>query len=214
MTSTDVTPDEIIDFWFPDGPEPELRRHGELWMWRMRGGADAEVIEKYSEVTQRAANGEFDHWAETPRGRLALLIVLDQFPRSVWAGTPKAFSQDCKAAEICLEGLDNGHFDALENVWFKTAFKIPLEHCECPDHLARLDRVIEIADALVDEAPEHLRSAYEMAAQQPRKHRAVIARFGRHAHRNDILGRQSTPEEREYIETGDFPHKTEIKLGQ
>ena len=206
------TADEILDFWFPDGPDPTLEKHLELWTWRMRGGATAEVIARYSDLTHRAVNGNLDHWADTPRGRLALIIVLDQFPRSIWAGTPAAYASDPKALAICLEGFDNGHFDALENVWFKGMYKLPLEHCECDAHLANLDRAIAIAEALVAIAPPQLLRVYEVGARQPKLHREVIARFGRHAHRNAVLGRVSTPEEATYIRDGVFPHRTRLDL--
>lgn len=212
MEHTEVSSDEIIEFWFPDGPNPEVERHMELWAWRMRGGANEIILAKYSDATNRAALGEFDKWSNTPLGRLAHIILLDQFSRTVWAGTEKAYSLDPKALELCLEGLDNGHFDALENVWFKTVFKLPLEHCECPEHMANLNRAVTIADQLVEEAPEHLKEVYRFGAGQPRKHRDVIARFGRHAHRNKVLGRDSTPEEIDYIERGKFPHETDITV--
>jgi uncharacterized protein (DUF924 family) len=210
MTQSAVTPEEIINFWFPDGPNPEPKRHMDLWMWRMRGGANDDIMAKYVEVTERAALGNFDDWAETPMGRLALIVILDQFPRTVWAGSPNAYSQDPKALDLCLEGLDNGHFDALENVWFKSAFKLPLEHCECPDHMANLDRAVQIADRILEESPEYLKEGYRFAAEQPRKHRAVIAQFGRHSHRNAVLGRESTPEELDYIAKCEFPHETDL----
>ena len=210
MTDADPTPEEIVDFWFPNGSDPQVERHMELWAWRMGGGANEEIMKRFVNVTERAANGDFDHWAETPLGRFALIIILDQFPRTVWAGTPKAFSQDEKAKDLCLDGLKNGHFEALENVWYKTAYKIPLEHCECPEHLANLDLAVEIADKIVAEAPEHLREGYEIGAKQPRRHRGVIRRFGRHAHRNPVLGRTSTPEEEDYIASGEFPHNSKI----
>jgi len=213
-TQIEITPQGIINFWFPDGPNPELKQHMDFWMWRMRGGANNEILEKYVEVTERAAEGDFDNWASTPIGRLALIILLDQFPRTVWAGTTSAYSQDRKALALCLEGLDNGHFDALENVWFKSVFKLPMEHCECPEHLANLDRVIAIADQLLEEAPENLKGAYQFAAGQPRKHRAVISQFGRHSHRNKVLGRASTPEELDYIAKGVFPHEVDLDIAQ
>ncbi|ALI57045.1 putative transmembrane protein [Celeribacter marinus] len=184
----------------------------DLWSWRMRGGANDEIIAKYTEATERAAQGEFDSWADEPIGRLALIILLDQFPRTVWAGTAKAYAQDPKALHLCLEGLENGHFDALENVWFKSVFKLPMEHCECPNHLANLDRVIAIADQIKEDAPDNLKDVYEFAAGQPRKHRAVIAQFGRHSHRNEVLGRISTPAELDYISKGIFPHEVELKI--
>ena len=202
----DVTAREIVDFWFPDGPEPEPKAHVNWWMWRMRGGAHDAVVARYADVTRRAIGGEFDHWAETPLGRMALIIIFDQFTRSVFAGTPEAFGQDGRAARLCLDGLKNGHFDALENVWQKTAYKIPLEHWECPDHMANLDLAVSIADRLAEEAPVNLREGYRRAAEQPRRHRVVIARFGRHPHRNAVLWRTSTPAEEAYLATGEFPH--------
>ncbi len=123
---------------------------------------------------------------------------------------PRAFSCDPKALELCLDGLANGHFDALANVWQKSAFKIPLEHCECPEHLANIDRAIAVADRLLDGAPERLRAIYVFGAEQPRRARAVIARSGRHPHRNAVLGRASTPEEQACIDNGEFPHTTKI----
>ena len=215
MNTQSYAPEDIVAFWFPDGDAPTADEHMRLWSWRMRGGAHDEVAARFSDLTTRAAAGEFDHWANTPVGRLALVLIFDQFTRSVWAGTPSAYACDAKARDLCLQGLENGHFDELENVWQKTAFKIPLEHCECvdpADHLANLDIAISIADRLIDEAPPHLRQVYEFAATQPRRHRAVIARFGRHPHRNSILGRDSSAEELDYIATGDFPHTTKLEI--
>ena len=94
--------------------------------------------------------------------------------------------------------------------WAKTQFRIPLEHCEGPDHLAHLDLSIAIADTLTEEAPAHLRPCYLAGAQQPRKHRAVIAAFGRHPHRNAVLGRVSSAEEAAYLAMGKFPHLTDL----
>jgi uncharacterized protein (DUF924 family) len=207
-----TTPDDILGFWFPDGPDPEPEAHLAHWVWRMRGGSGPEVVARYGDLTARAVRGEIDNWADTPRGRLALIIVLDQFPRSVWAGTPAAFASDPNALAICLEGFDNGHFDALENVWFKSMYKLPLEHCECADHLAHLDRAIAVAEAAQAEAPDRLRKMYELGVEQPKKHRAVIAEFGRHSHRNAVLGRVSTPEELAYLAAGVFPHQTDLSF--
>lgn len=215
MNTQDYAPEDIIAFWFPDGDAPTADEHVRLWNWRMRGGAHEEVVTRFSDLTKRAAAGDLDHWADRPMGRLALTLILDQFTRSVWAGTPQAFAYDEKARDLCLEGLKNGHFDALENVWQKTAFKIPLEHCECvspADHLAYLDIAISIADRMIDEAPPHLRQFYEFGAALPRRNRAVIASFGRHPHRNAILGRASTPGEMDYIATGDFPHTMKLEI--
>lgn len=210
---TEPTPEDVVAFWFPDGDAPTLDEHIRLWNWRMRGGAHEAVVARYSGLTEAAAAGALDHWADTPQGRLALILILDQFARSVWAGTPRAYSGDPMARDLCLAGLENGHFDALDNVWQKSAFRIPLEHCECPAHLANLDLAIAIAERLVAEAPEHLAAAYGIGVDQPKRHRAVIARFGRHPHHNAILGRPSTAEELVYLAKGEFPHTTKIAMG-
>jgi len=94
MQTDQITIDEVLAFWFPDGPNPEPGRHTDLWIWRMRGGAHDAVIKRYTALCEQAAAGALDHWPQSPQGRLALIVVLDQFTRSVWAGTPRAFAQD------------------------------------------------------------------------------------------------------------------------
>jgi uncharacterized protein (DUF924 family) len=138
--------------------------------------------------------------------------VLDQFSRSVWADSPRAYAQDARASALVLEGIRNGHYDALETAWEKTFCIIPLGHCEGPDHLERLDLAIELARAVRDAAPAHLKPMYEFNADQPVLHRRVIAAFGRHPHRNRVLGRESTFEELAYLEQGNFPHQREIRF--
>jgi len=202
--------DAVLDFWFPAGVDRDLATHREYWVWRMRGGADRAIIDRFADTTERAARGELDDWASTPRGRLGLVVVLDQFSRSVWRDSPRAFAQDPKSLALVLEGHGNGHYDALRTVWEKAFFDMPLGHCEGPDLLARLDRVAELARRLLEQCPPHLRPMYEFNAQQPLEHRKVIAAFGRHPHRNAVLGRESTPEELAYLERGAFPHRREV----
>lgn len=202
-----MAPEPVLDFWFPAGAGDDLAAHREYWVWRMGGGADADIVARFADTTARAARGELDGWAATARGRLALVVVLDQFSRSVWRDSPRAFAQDATALALVVEGLANGHYDALDTVWEKAFFGMPLAHCEGPDHLARIDRVIALSDRLLAEAPAHLRPMYEFNAEQPRRHRAVIATFGRYPHRNAVLGRTSTPEELAYVARGAFPHR-------
>ena len=202
--------DAVLDFWFPPHAGADLDTHRIFWEYRMRGGADAAIVEQFSEITERAARGECDGWAVTPRGRLALIIVLDQFSRSVWRESARAFAQDPKTLALVLEGFENGHYDALEHAWEKTFCIIPLGHCEGPGHLERLDLAVALARKVLEHAPAHLRPMYEFNAQQPIEHRKVIAAFGRHPHRNRVLGRESTPEELAYLEQGVFPHRREI----
>ena len=204
-------PEAVLGFWFPEsGHEADAEAHNAFWMHRMRGGADGDIRAGFTELTEAAARGLLDHWADTPRGRLALVIALDQFPRSVWRETPAAYAQDIKAARLVLEALENGHYDALPNPWEKAFCLIALVHCEGPEHLDRAQRAEVLAQALVAEAPEHLRTTYRVVEDQQRLAREVVAAFGRHPHRNAVLGRLSTVAEEAYIAAGKFPHIRDI----
>ncbi len=200
--------DDVLDFWFPEGRllTVDPQEHHAHWRWRMQGGADDEIIARFSDLTERAAQGGLDHWAQDPHGRLALIILLDQFSRSVWRDDPRAFAQDPHALTLVREGLSSGHFAALETPWFQIVFGLPLGHCEGPDHLQRLDQLIALREDIAAAAPAPLRAIYSSLAEQARDVRKIIAAFGRHPHRNDILNRQSTPAEEAYIAKGRFPH--------
>src|SRR5690606_26529223 len=113
----------------------DVQTHQDQWSWRMRGGADHEIVGRFSNLTAKAAAGEFDGWASAPEGRLALIIALDQFSRSLWRGTPRSFAQDPSALSLAMEGLSNGHYAALPTPWFKVVHGLPLGHCEGSDHL-------------------------------------------------------------------------------
>lgn len=206
------TTQDVIEFWFPDGLGSTLDRYKQQALWWMRGGADQAIIEQFSELTEAAARGELDHWAETPTGRLALILVLDQFSRSVFRESPRAFAQDPKSVELVLEGLENGHYAALEDPWQKMFFAIALGHCEGGDHIGRLELCRKLAEEQLAESPEHLRPAFEFSAQQPINALEVVRRFGRYPHRNGVLSRESTPEEQEYIDKGEFTHQREFDL--
>jgi len=206
MAEMSFEPDDVLSLWFPDnGHWEDDEAHGAFWTERMQGGMDARIIADYAELTDAAARGLLDHWAETPRGRLALLIALDQFPRSLWRDTPGAYGQDIKACRLALEGIENGDFDRLAP-WEQGFFMIAISHCEGPDHLKRMEMLDAIVQGIVDRLPEHLASRRERFLSQQARVKGIIARFGRHPHRNPILGRVSTPEEEAYIAEGDFPH--------
>jgi uncharacterized protein (DUF924 family) len=196
----------VYDFWFPPGlddadPEAHRRMFGR-WFG---GGADAE-LPPFAPVVEAARAGCLGHWLATSLGRLALIVVLDQFPRGLFAGTPAAYASDPDALRLAEEGLRNGHYDALAKAWEKTFFFLPLAHAEGPDHRERLERVVALADRVAEDAPERLRPLYRFSAGQARGHLEVIARFGRFPHRNPVLGRASTRDEEAYLAQGDFVH--------
>jgi uncharacterized protein (DUF924 family) len=195
--------ERVLRFWFP----PELSAdHATMvgqFEWWFRGGADAAIVEQFTGLLGRAARGELDDWSQRPRSRLALIILLDQFSRSVHRGSARAFAQDQKALALALEGLEIGHYGVLETPWEKTFFFLPLGHSE---ELAHQEKAVKLAEELAAAAPAELRRILEHSASQARGHRDVIARFGRHPHRNAILGRESTPEELDYLARGELIH--------
>jgi uncharacterized protein (DUF924 family) len=131
----------VLDFWFAvDLSTADVGSHWRRLDWWMRGGANAE-LDRFAPALAAARSGRLDQWRSTPLGRLALIIVLDQFPRGLHAGTPDAFSSDMEALRLAEEGFRNGHYEALSDPWQRFFFFLPLAHAEGPDHLDRLDRI-------------------------------------------------------------------------
>lgn len=172
------TPDAVLDFWFSPRVRPK-------WFVRC-DELDREIRSTFGELHARAASGALDGWGAAPRGALALVILLDQFPRNMFRGTPEAFASDAKAREVANAALDAGHEHALTQEE-RLFLYLPLEHSE---ELADQERCVELMRAL-DETPMWLDYAV--------RHRDVIARFGRFPHRNAVLGRESTAEECEFL---------------
>lgn len=185
-------PEHVLAFWFgdPGRPVDVAARQSKLWFGK-RPENDRLVIDRFSDTLAAARVGELDHWAATPRGRLALIIVLDQFPHHIHRDQPLAFASDSAALELALGGLANGddrRLGPIERVFLY----LPLEHAES---LAMQDRSVALYDALFHEVAPEERELFAGFLDYARQHRDVVARFGRFPHRNAILGRASTPEE-------------------
>jgi uncharacterized protein (DUF924 family) len=204
--------EDVLKFWFPSLPDGDLAARVRQFDWWFRGGGDAEIVARFSPFLECAIRGELDEWDREPRfptgdasrTRLALILILDQFSRTIYRGDARSYAQDERACALAIEGIANGHYATLETPWERTFFFLPLGHTEDLQHI---EMAIELADRLVSDSPLEYRSLLEFSAAQARRHRDVIARFGRQPHRNDILGRQSTPAELEYLATGQLVHK-------
>jgi uncharacterized protein (DUF924 family) len=198
--------EEVLSYWFPEedifDADRETFEHQMQWWFQGGREVDREISERFDQVLEQARRGELDDWAEIPRGRLALVVVLDQFSRNVYRGSPLSYSQDEKALELAIEGIAagmDGELSPMERIFFW----MPLAHSE---DLALQDRVVRHQEEEAVSTPPHLRMVAEFGVTQARAARDVIARFGRHPHRNEILGRTSTPEELEYLRTETPPH--------
>jgi uncharacterized protein (DUF924 family) len=203
---------DVHAFWFPTALDHA--GHDELAKmvrWWMEGGATPELA-RFLPTVEAARKGELAHWSATPAGRLSLIIVLDQFPRGLFAGRPEAYSSDPDALLLAADGVRNGHYDALSSYWEKGFFLMPFTHTEGPRHRQRLEHVVSEAQRRLARAPKHLKSIFTFALGQAQGNLDVISRFGRFPHRNSVLGRSSTPEELAYLEKGDFVHTRTAKL--
>ncbi len=199
-------PEDVLSYWFPEDDifEADRETFGRQMQWWFQGGpeVDREITERFGDVLEQARRGKLDSWAETPQGRLALIVVLDQFSRNAYRGSPLSYSQDEKALKLAVEGIEVGmdrELTPMERIFSW----MPLAHSE---DLALQDRVVRHQEEEAANAPPHLRAMAEFGVSQARAARDVIARFGRHPHRNEILGRTSTPEELEYLRTETPPH--------
>ena len=189
--------DELLDFWFGDDSDDAAtaKAKAELW-WGHRQETDELLQSNFGAAASSAAAGILDHWTGSPRGRLALILLLDQLPRAIHRATPAAFAQDEKARAVVEQDLASGA-DRLLRPIERLFFFLPLEHSE---ELADQDRSVEVYRELVTSVPTAHREAFAGFFDYAVKHRDVIKQFGRFPHRNFILGRESTPEEKAFLE--------------
>lgn len=193
MTQPD--PRLVLDFWFDGVTETQIPQHRvNLWFGKSEI-TDTLIQQQFETLVDQAATGALKDWDETAHGRLALIVLLDQFPRNIYRGTARAFSHDALARLLTLTGLDH-RMDEDLNTAEKLFFYLPLEHTE--DKLIQL-RSVQCFDHLRKIAPDEVKALAEYFYDYAVKHRVVIDRFGRFPHRNVILGRDSTPEEIEFL---------------
>ncbi len=200
-------PADVLDFWFS---EPRPADHAAMVVrqeWWFKGGADAQILARFVPLHAQASLGQFDGWVHEPRSRLALIIVLDQFSRTIHRNTPAMYAQDAKARAIARDGLALGHYAALTDPWEKTFFLLAFGHSE---DVADVDRAVELAEELAVNAKPEERRMLEFSVSQARGHREVLLRFGRHPHRNAILGRISTPAEIAYLARNELVHQRAV----
>lgn len=182
-----ATPREILDFWF----DPANATH-----WFAGNVALDELLRRrFADTLARASDGQLQAWALEPEGWLALLLVLDQFPRNLHRDDRRAWQHDASAQRLALSGIargDDRKLPALQRVF---AY-LPLEHAE---DMGLQDLSVAAFEALLSEAAPDEQARFAEFLDYARRHRAVMARFGRFPHRNALLGRGSTPAERDYL---------------
>jgi uncharacterized protein (DUF924 family) len=179
--------DEILKFWFGDGSDPE---HERRW-FAQDDGFDETCRTGFLADHERAAGGELDSWKESPSSALALILLLDQFPRNIFRGTPRAFATDPKARAVAKDAVAR-EFDLALPPVRRPFIYLPFQHSE---NLDDQNESVRLFRKLAGEHP-----AMAGYVEYAEHHIGVIRRFGRFPHRNVILGRVSTPEEAESIQ--------------
>ncbi|WP_250125244.1 DUF924 family protein [Chroococcidiopsis sp. CCMEE 29] len=180
--------DEILNFWFGQPDEANYGKQRSFWFTKTRE-FDREVETLFLSDYEQAVAGQLDYWKRSSRSCLALILLLDQFPRNMFRGTTKAFATDPQALSVAQHAVSKGFDKELLPVqrWF---IYLPFEHSE---NLAHQEQCVELFASLGND-PDSA-SALDYAI----RHKSVIDRFGRFPHRNQILGRASTPEEIEFL---------------
>jgi len=193
--------EDILHFWFGAFPTPYTADTSKADMWFKNGADyDTQIFVQFGVDYEKAINGELDHWLDSHRGRLALIILLDQFSRHIHRGTAEAFAQDARAQEICIEGIGAGD-DARAHAVERSFFYLPLEHAE---DIEKQNLSIRAYTQLVKDVPPPYQKPFEVTLSFAKSHHFVIDKFGRFPELNEILGRESTAAELEFIASGKY----------
>jgi uncharacterized protein (DUF924 family) len=195
-----IDPDAVLDFWFgadaASDPKAAAAR-GKMW-FGSSAETDAQIRERFLPALEAGRSGELDTWRADARSALALVVLLDQFPRNAWRGSPRAFSCDAKALETARDAVARGHLERLAPIE-RTFLILPFEHSEA---LTDQHESVRLSREIVRSAPAAWQPLLEENLRYARDHLALIEKFGRFPHRNRVLGRASTEEEVAYLGAG------------
>lgn len=191
--------DSLLEQWFGkdedrDSPEEIERRIRNLWFVKDEEN-DKKITRIYGEHYYKASKGEYDSLKSTPKGRLLLIILLDQIPRNMFRDSDLMFKTDDQALKIALEGIHNFHDTRLKYIE-RVFFYLPLEHSE---DLTYQHISVKQFQKLLNESPKKLKDHFENTLEIAVQHKKIIEQFGRFPHRNATLGRFSTKEEQEFL---------------
>jgi len=191
----------VLRFWFREHELSAPQIDGRMDVWFGEDPIfDEQIVRQFSADVERASGGELDHWADDPRGRLALIILIDQFRRNIYRNQPQAFSHDKLALKLCVEGAMQKKDRGLTPIQ-RAFFYMPLQHAESIKVQAKS---VELFSRLAEAVSPTFQETFLTIAQFAELHRDIIEQYGRFPHRNDLLGRENTPEEDEYL-AGDAP---------
>jgi uncharacterized protein (DUF924 family) len=186
-----ATLEEVLQFWFsdPQSEEAQYLKRRKVWFGK-NPEFDQTIHRRFLTTYGQAASGELKAWQATPEGCLALILLLDQFPRNLFRGQPQSFATDPQALALTLRAIAQGFDQSLAPIQ-RIFIYLPLEHSENPDHQYQS---VALLQQLTANSPE-----FADVLDYAVRHQTVIDRFGRFPHRNAILGRASTAAELEFL---------------
>lgn len=194
-----MDPESLLQFWFGDNlddPQRVAERCG-LWFGN-HPSFDEQIRQRFGDLPAKGAEGWLVAWQQEPRTFLALVLVLDQLPRNLYRGEPAAFAFDRMAADLAVTAIAR-RIDTFVHPVEAAFYYMPLEHAE---DVVLQDRAVELFERLCKRAPPSLHKVMLGFYDYALRHRRVIRRFGRFPHRNAVLGRSSTPEEEDFLNSG------------
>ncbi len=189
---------ELLELWFGKAGFADLPTSDRTNLWF--GDSDVvrdQLVANFGSEYEQATKGVLDNWSETPRGRLALILVLDQFPRYIARQTSEAFAYDVNAQRWCIEGIEKKHDHSLTLIE-RVFFYMPLVHSE---NAAYQEQSIRLYQELVRLSMAETTQIYELFHAYAKAHFRVIKEFGRFPQRNKVLGRETTPAETTFLKS-------------
>lgn len=191
----------ILSFWFKEQEltAPQIDRRMDMW-FSEDPVFDLEIEKEFADDISAASAGTLDHWATDPHGRLALIILIDQFRRNIYRNTAKAFSKDKLALKLCVEGAMEKKDRSLTPIQ-RVFFYMPLQHTESRKVQAKS---VELYNRLAEAVSPTYRETFLTVAQFAELHKDIVDQYGRFPHRNELLNRENTAEEAKYL-AGDSP---------
>lgn len=193
--------DAILGFWFKEQELSAPQVDGRMDIWFGEDPLfDEEIAREFANDVDDASAGRLDHWAHKPRGRLALILLLDQFRRNIYRGKAEAFEKDKAALKLCVEGAMQKKDKGLSPVE-RVFFYMPLQHAESRKVQ---QKSVEIYNKLAEAVSPTYKETFETIVQFAELHADIVEQFGRFPHRNSILKRKNSPQEDEYL-AGEVP---------
>lgn len=188
--------DAVLSFWFKEKALSAPQIDGRMDTWFGTDPLfDEEIARQFSADVERASAGSLTHWADDPKGRLALILLLDQFRRNIYRNQPEAFANDKDSLKFCVEGAMKKTDSVLTPIQ-RVFFYMPLQHAESRKVQ---EKSRQIFHKLAESVSPTYKETFETIAQFADLHADIVDRFGRFPHRNVLLQRPNTAEEDEYL---------------